>query len=93
MIFVTYAYTGWNAAAYIVDEIRNPVKNLPRALIFSTLIIIFLYTLFQLVLLRHTPMSVLQNKEEVSYVSFQNLWVDRGQVGKLLHCLTAYCYH
>ena len=36
MIFVTYSYTGWNAAAYIVDEIKDPVKNLPRALIYST---------------------------------------------------------
>lgn len=78
MIFVTYSYTGWNAAAYIVDEIRNPVKNLPKALIFSTLIIIILYTLFQLVLLKHATIPELQNKEEVSFISFQNLWSING---------------
>ena len=78
MIFVTYSYTGWNAAAYIVDEIKDPVRNLPRALIMSTLVIIVLYTLFQLVLLKHSPISELQNKEEVSFISFQNLWGNNG---------------
>ena len=77
MIFVTYSYTGWNAAAYIVDEIKNPLRNLPRALILSTILIITLYTSFQLVLLKHAPISLLEGKEEVSYISFNNLW-DQG---------------
>ena len=78
MIFVTYAYTGWNAAAYIVGEMKDPQKNLPRALIVSTLLIIGLYTSFQWVLLRHAPISLLQGKEEVSYLSFLQLWGEKG---------------
>lgn len=78
MIFVTYAYTGWNAAAYIVGEMKDPQKNLPRALIVSTLLIIGLYTSFQWVLLRHAPVSLLQGKEEVSYLSFLQLWGEKG---------------
>lgn len=78
MIFVTYAYTGWNAAAYITEEIRNPLKNLPRALILSTIVIIMLYTLFQLVLLKHADVGAIQNKEEVSYIAFRNLWGEEG---------------
>jgi APA family basic amino acid/polyamine antiporter len=73
MIFVTYSYTGWNAAAYIVDEIKDPVRNLPRALIYSTVLIIILYSLFQLVLLRHASVTELAGKEEVSFVAFENL--------------------
>jgi basic amino acid/polyamine antiporter, APA family len=78
MIFVTYSYTGWNAAAYIVDEIKDPLKNLPRALINSTLLIIVLYTIFQLVLLKHASVSDMSGKEEVSFIAFENLLGKEG---------------
>ena len=38
-----YSYSGWNAAAYIVEEVRNPAKALPRALILGTGFVILLY--------------------------------------------------
>ena len=43
LVFVTFAYTGWNAAAYLGGEILAPEKNLPRALITGTLIVTGLY--------------------------------------------------
>ena len=52
MVYVAFAYTGWNAAAYVVDEIEDPSKNLPKALIGSTLFVAIVYVLFQLVLLK-----------------------------------------
>ncbi len=33
MAFVVFTYTGWNAAAYVAGEIRDPARNLPRALV------------------------------------------------------------
>ena len=39
MVYVAFAYTGWNAASYVVAEIHEPSKNLPRALIGSTLFV------------------------------------------------------
>jgi APA family basic amino acid/polyamine antiporter len=78
MIFATYAYTGWNAAAYITDEINNPRRNLPIALITSTLLIIILYCLFQWVLLNHTSADALRGREDVSYIAFRNILGDGG---------------
>lgn len=78
MIFATYAYTGWNAAAYITDEINNPRRNLPVALITSTLLIIVLYCLFQWVLLNHASTDALQGREDVSYIAFRNILGDGG---------------
>ncbi|MBI4483419.1 MAG: amino acid permease [Acidobacteria bacterium] len=43
LIFVLYAYSGWNAAAYIAGEIRQPEKNLLRSLAGGTLVVMALY--------------------------------------------------
>jgi basic amino acid/polyamine antiporter, APA family len=44
-IFVMYAYTGWNEAAYIATEVRDRRRNLPLALVLGTAAIIVLYVL------------------------------------------------
>jgi basic amino acid/polyamine antiporter, APA family len=78
MVYVSYAYVGWNAAAYVVDEIDNPLKNLPRALIGSTLFVAVVYVLFQFVLLRNATVPQLEGKEEVTFISFNNLLGSAG---------------
>ena len=69
LIFVSYAYSGWNAAAYIVDEIRDVRKDLPRALIFGTAIVAVLYVLLQLAFLKAAPIDQLAGKVEVGQVA------------------------
>lgn len=73
MVYVAFAYTGWNAAAYVVAEIDNPVKNVPKALIGGTLFVAVVYVLFQWVLLRNATAIQLQGKEEVTFIAFDNL--------------------
>jgi APA family basic amino acid/polyamine antiporter len=48
LIYVCYAYTGWNAAAYLAGEMKDPVRNLPRCLIGGALTVIALYLLVNL---------------------------------------------
>jgi APA family basic amino acid/polyamine antiporter len=43
LMWIMFAYSGWNASAYIGSEIKNPARNLPRSLIIGTGIVIFLY--------------------------------------------------
>lgn len=78
MIYVSFAYTGWNAAAYVVDEIKEPRKNLPRALIGSTLFVSLAYVLFQFALLKNGTVAQLEGKEEVTFVAFDNLLGSAG---------------
>ncbi|MFV8752199.1 APC family permease [Nannocystaceae bacterium ST9] len=40
---VYFAYSGWNAAIYVGAEIRNPARNLPRALVGGTAMVTALY--------------------------------------------------
>lgn len=43
LIFVLYAYSGWNAAAYLAGEIREPGRGVPLALLSGTAVVIVLY--------------------------------------------------
>jgi APA family basic amino acid/polyamine antiporter len=43
LMWIMFAYAGWNASAYIGSEIKNPTKNLPRSLLLGTGIVLFLY--------------------------------------------------
>lgn len=78
MVYVSFAYTGWNAAAYIADEIDKPLRNIPKALILSTVFVSVVYVLFQYGLLKHAGEAQLVNKEEVTYISFSNLLGETG---------------
>ncbi len=40
---VSYAYAGWNAAAYMAGEVRRPGRNLPRAIVGGALVVTALY--------------------------------------------------
>ncbi len=43
LMWIMFAYSGWNASAYIGSEVKNPQKNLPLSLILSTGIVAVLY--------------------------------------------------
>ena len=40
---VMLAYSGWNASAYVAEEIRDPGRNLPKSLAIGTLAVIAVY--------------------------------------------------
>lgn len=68
MFFVTFAYSGWNAAAYVAGEMDRPAKNLPISLITGTLFVIVLYVLLNLAFLVTVPLSELAGQLEVGFI-------------------------
>jgi APA family basic amino acid/polyamine antiporter len=80
LIYVFYAYTGWNSAAYIIEEVDQPKKNLPKALIGATLLVMVVYVLLQLVLLKHASVSQLTGQVQVADIAFGNLFGAGGAV-------------
>lgn len=78
LIYVLYAYSGWNAAAYIVEEIEHPRVNIPRALIFGTMLVTVLYVLLQYVFLRQAPSAALRGEVEVGQVVAEYLFGAAG---------------
>ena len=45
LIPVMFTYSGWNAAAYVAEEIRDPGRNVPKALAIGTIAVIAIYLL------------------------------------------------
>jgi APA family basic amino acid/polyamine antiporter len=59
LIFVTYAYSGWNAAAYVAGEIVDPGRTIPRAMIGGTLFVGLLYLVVNGIYLYALPVTEL----------------------------------
>lgn len=59
LMTVSFAYSGWNAAAYIASDIARPERNLPRALLLGTGVVTVLYVALHLVFFYAVPADVL----------------------------------
>jgi APA family basic amino acid/polyamine antiporter len=78
LVYVSFAYSGWNSATYITRQIKNPIQNLPKILITGTLIVMALYTLLNFVFLYTVPLANLEGKVDVAFISARNIF---GSVG------------
>ncbi|MEA3641382.1 MAG: amino acid permease [Lamprobacter sp.] len=81
LIFISFAYSGWNAAAYVGGEIRQPERNLPLALIIGTLLVILLYLLLNLVYLYALPAAAMAGILDVGSAAASALFGDK--IGRL----------
>ncbi len=57
LVAVTWAYDGWNNVNFVAGEIKNPKRNLPRALILGTIGVTVLYVLINYIYLYALPMN------------------------------------
>ena len=78
LIYVSYAYTGWNAATYLSSELRHPQRDLPRILFAGTAIVTLLYVALNYVFLTVAPMTALVGQVEVGYVAADHAFGDAG---------------
>ena len=78
LIFVSYAYSGWNASAYVIDEVENPKKNVPKSIIVGTLMVTVLYVLLNYVFLISANADELRGKEDVAYISALRIFGKHG---------------
>jgi len=74
LLFVFYAYSGWNAAVYILDEIHDVRRTLSRALVLGTVLVAVLYLLLNAAFLRSAPLASLAGVTEVGHVAAVSLF-------------------
>ncbi len=68
LVFVVYAYTGWNAAAYIAGNLEQASKNLPRALIVGTLTVAIVYLSLNAMFLYSATFKELDGQNDIGNV-------------------------
>ena len=78
LVFVMYSFSGWNAATYIIGEMRLPQQNLPRALLAGTLIVLVLYVALNAVFLHTTPIDKLSGQLDVARIAGSYIFGDIG---------------
>jgi APA family basic amino acid/polyamine antiporter len=74
LMWIMFAYSGWNAAAYIGSEIKNPVRNLPRSLILGTGIVMLLYLLLNLFYVYAIPPAEMNGVLSIAGLAVGNLF-------------------
>ena len=79
LVFVSFAYSGWNAAAYVAGEVRQPGRSLPLALLGGTAIVLGLYLALNVVFFYAAPAPALAAEpEQIGAVAARALF---GSVG------------
>ncbi len=78
LIYVSYAYSGWNAATYLSSELEDPQRNLPRILFVGTAIVTLLYIALNYVFLRVAPMDAMSGQLEVGFIAAEFAFGERG---------------
>lgn len=66
LVSVLWVYDGWADVSFVGGEVKDPEKNLPRVLIFGTLIIIALYLLANLAYLAVLPVEEIRRSKLVA---------------------------
>jgi len=56
LIPIMFSFSGWNAATYVAEEIRNPARNVPLAMVLGTAAVVVLYILLNLLYVYAIPL-------------------------------------
>lgn len=74
LLFVFYAYSGWNAAVYMLEEIEDAGRTVARSLVIGTLLVTCLYVLLNAAFLKAAPVANLAGITEVGHVAAESLF-------------------
>jgi len=78
LIYVNYAYTGWNAATYIINEVDEPQRNMPVILFAGTAVVMVLYLLLNYTFLHAAPQEQMAGKIEIGVIVAQSAFGETG---------------
>ena len=96
LIFVMFAYSGWNAATYVSGEMKTPERTIPASLVVGTLTVTAFYLLLNVAFIYALPLESMKGVVAIGEASAGALFGLRGgnlfsaimSVG-LLSCVSA----
>lgn len=69
LVWISFAYSGWNAAVYVAGELHRPERTLPRATLLGTLAVIGLYVALNAVFVYSAPIETLAGRADIGAVA------------------------
>lgn len=81
LVYVSYAFSGWNAVTYVAGDVKDPERNVPRSLVWSVILVATLYVMLNFVFLYRVPHEALAGQVEVGAIAAQAIF---GEVGEKL---------
>ena len=78
LIYVNYAYTGWNAATYLTGELKDPQRMLPLILVAGTTIVAAVYLALNATFLYAAPVDAMAGKIEIGYIAAEYIFGNLG---------------
>jgi amino acid transporter len=77
LVWISFSYSGWNAAVYIAGEVRDPERSLRSSLLLGTTTVMALYLGLNTVFLYSVSIEELSGKVEVAAIAAQALGGER----------------
>ena len=78
LVFVMFAYLGWNGAAYVAGEVRNPQRVVPLAFLIGIVFVMALYVGLNAVFLRTTPWDAMRGELDAGLVAARAIFGESG---------------
>ena len=75
---VIYTYDGWSAVVYFSEEVKEPEKNIPRAMFGGLIAVIVIYVLLNIAFLRVVPLPTIAGEKLAAGVVAQHLFGPLG---------------
>jgi APA family basic amino acid/polyamine antiporter len=78
LIFVMFAYSGWNAATYVAEEMQAPERTLPASLVAGTMIVAVLYLALNATFIYALPLEAMKGVERIGAAAAAALFGRKG---------------
>lgn len=78
LFWIYVGYSGWNAATYIAEELKNPERTLPLALTAGTVLVAVLYLLFNVVFIYAVPLEQMKGVLAIGSLTAEALFGPEG---------------
>ncbi len=74
LMWIMFAYSGWNASAYVGSEVKNPARNLPRSLVLGTGAVAVLYLALNVLYIYAIPAGDMEGVVSIGGLAAKNLF-------------------
>jgi len=78
LVWVSYAYTGWNSAIYVAGELIDPKVNISKVMVVATFFVMILYVLLNYIFLYSTSVESMVGQVDIGYLSGIQIF---GEIG------------